>query len=235
MTSFVRLAGSFILAMLIAVALLLGVAPRAAVANEIDKIILSQNINVQTPSSGNLLQGRTEGLISQVPGANALTPEQVERLGRDAAQRVGRSRALQLKQQQDRINEARRRTANARKGPRNNDPGILDCDDNKKYVNPGVAEVCNGIDDDCDGLIDHYPPSTGIEIRTRVYADLDGDGFGDAGRSELVCLIGDTLQRLSAELAESERKSNARYVLTAGDCDDRKADVNPNNGDRCDQ
>jgi len=30
----------------------------------------------------------------------------------------------------------------------------LDCDDDNAYVNPGMLEVCNGIDDDCDGDVD---------------------------------------------------------------------------------
>ena len=33
-------------------------------------------------------------------------------------------------------------------------PGSIDCDDANVAVHPGAAEVCNGIDDDCDGVID---------------------------------------------------------------------------------
>ena len=46
----------------------------------------------------------------------------------------------------------------------------LDCDDTNPNVHPGAAEVCNGIDDNCDGKIDEGP----------LGVDSDGDGAHDA-------------------------------------------------------
>jgi hypothetical protein len=50
-------------------------------------------------------------------------------------------------------------------------PADDDCDDSDPDVNPGATEICNGVDDNCDGQIDEgcYP----------YYRDADGDGWGD--------------------------------------------------------
>ncbi|MBL8919909.1 MAG: putative metal-binding motif-containing protein [Myxococcaceae bacterium] len=50
-----------------------------------------------------------------------------------------------------------------------------DCDDGNPSIRPGAAEVCNGIDDDCDGARDN-----GIPFQD-FYPDADGDGFGASG------------------------------------------------------
>ncbi|MBX3251279.1 MAG: putative metal-binding motif-containing protein, partial [Myxococcales bacterium] len=47
-----------------------------------------------------------------------------------------------------------------------------DCDDTMANVHPSAPEVCNGIDDDCDGLIDEG-------VTTTYYRDLDGDNYGN--------------------------------------------------------
>ncbi|MBP7167831.1 MAG: HYR domain-containing protein, partial [Bacteroidia bacterium] len=77
-----------------------------------------------------------------------------------------------------------------------------DCDDNNAAVNPAATEVCNGIDDDCDGLTEE-----GLTF-LNYYVDADNDGFG-AGAATSSC----------APIAGS--------VLVDGDCDDNNAAVNP--------
>lgn len=52
-----------------------------------------------------------------------------------------------------------------------------DCDDDDRDVNPGMYEVCDLVDDDCDGLVDE-----GLEAgfgSPTTWRDADGDGGGD--------------------------------------------------------
>jgi hypothetical protein len=54
--------------------------------------------------------------------------------------------------------------------------GLVDCDDTDPAVNPGAVEACsNGIDDNCDGLIDSQDPAC------LICTDLDGDGYSIDG------------------------------------------------------
>ncbi|MBN2799177.1 MAG: VCBS repeat-containing protein [Deltaproteobacteria bacterium] len=48
-----------------------------------------------------------------------------------------------------------------------------DCDDRDDTVSPGQVELCNGLDDDCDGDTDEG-------LLFTFYRDDDGDGFGAA-------------------------------------------------------
>ena len=61
-----------------------------------------------------------------------------------------------------------------------------DCDDNNANVNPGVTEICNGIDDDCDGLTDDEDDDPGYQLLW--YIDSDGDGVGSAGVQTAACV-----------------------------------------------
>jgi hypothetical protein len=85
-----------------------------------------------------------------------------------------------------------------------------DCNDDNPQVHPGLSEVCDGIDQDCDAQVDE-------EATTSVpwHADLDGDGFGDAANIRDSC------------------EQPAGYVEDATDCNDYDADVHPGASETC--
>ncbi len=89
-----------------------------------------------------------------------------------------------------------------------------DCDDGDSEVSPAADERCNGIDDDCDGLIDDDDDDA-IDPST-AYADADGDGFGDAGSSLTACDV------------------PSGYVEDDTDCDDADAAAHPDASETCD-
>ncbi len=84
-----------------------------------------------------------------------------------------------------------------------------DCDDTLDTVNPAATEVCNDIDDDCDGYADDDDPDVDLGTGSAWYADNDGDGFGDAAASSTTC------------------DASPGYVADASDCDDSDVAVNP--------
>jgi hypothetical protein len=60
----------------------------------------------------------------------------------------------------------------------------LDCNDLDNTINPNATEVCDGVDNNCDGQIDE-----GITTST-YYEDLDGDGFGSSNSIQSCLPIG---------------------------------------------
>jgi gliding motility-associated-like protein len=89
-----------------------------------------------------------------------------------------------------------------------------DCDDTNAAVNPTATEVCNGIDDDCDGLVDDA--DSDITGQSIWYLDNDSDGFGDPTNFVLSC-----------------NQPNG-YVPDSTDCDDTNANVFPGATEVCD-
>ncbi len=57
-----------------------------------------------------------------------------------------------------------------------------DCDDADPLVNPAVIEVCNGIDDDCEGTVDE-----GASDPHTWYLDRDADGYGVDASTLIAC------------------------------------------------
>ncbi|MED5372951.1 MAG: putative metal-binding motif-containing protein [Myxococcota bacterium] len=88
-----------------------------------------------------------------------------------------------------------------------------DCDDTQASVFPGADEICDGIDEDCDALIDESPTDG-----ASWYADLDGDGFG-AGE---------------ATLSETCEPPPEGYSFSDTDCDDGDASIHPDATEICD-
>ena len=57
-----------------------------------------------------------------------------------------------------------------------------DCDDENAAINPSATEICDSIDNDCDGFIDG-------EVKIDFYVDAAGDGFGDSSQLQQACLF----------------------------------------------
>ncbi len=77
-----------------------------------------------------------------------------------------------------------------------------DCDDAAIAVNPGAAERCDGLDNNCSGFADEG-------VLLTLYLDADGDGYGDVTGTGEGC---DATDGLSA---------------TNDDCDDTNAAAHP--------
>jgi len=84
-----------------------------------------------------------------------------------------------------------------------------DCADGDPDVNPGAAEICDDLDQNCNDLVDEG-------VRTAWYADLDGDGYGGGELQLWDCEGGDGL------------------VPGGDDCDDTDPAVNPAATEVCD-
>ena len=79
-----------------------------------------------------------------------------------------------------------------------------DCDDDNAQVNPAAVELCNNIDDNCDGKIDEgFTP-------VLLVTDADGDGFGARnGKTVIGC------------------PPVANFAPTFDDCNDTDPSIHP--------
>jgi hypothetical protein len=79
-----------------------------------------------------------------------------------------------------------------------------DCDDGDADEHPGAAEVCDGADNDCDGVADEDAPLV------TLHPDTDGDGYGSD----------DPALAVTACNAEALVGDPDVWVLDGTDCDD---------------
>ncbi len=86
-----------------------------------------------------------------------------------------------------------------------------DCNDTDPAINPSAIEICDGIDNDCDGLMDD-----GL-VFTMYYVDADGDGFGDEATGVESC------------------SQPQNTITTGGDCDDTNDQIYPGATEVCDE
>ena len=84
-----------------------------------------------------------------------------------------------------------------------------DCDDTRAAVHVGATEVCNRLDDDCDGHVDE-----GVSVAG--FVDADRDGYGDATMPTTAC------------------GSAVGFSANGTDCDDTRASVHPGQPEICD-
>ena len=67
-------------------------------------------------------------------------------------------------------------------------PASVDCDDRDPNINPEAPELCDGVDNDCDGLVDDEDDDVPEEALDSWFSDLDGDGFGASQAGEKACV-----------------------------------------------
>ncbi len=129
-----------------------------------------------------------------------------------------------------------------------------DCNDGNAGISPGDPEVCDGIDQDCDGTVDD-----GVLIT--YYRDADGDGYGTSATIMTGCTLlagystnnsdcndsdgtinpttvwyldadGDGYGKSSITLTQCTQPSG--YVRTSTDCNDSSALAHPGGSEACD-
>ena len=88
-----------------------------------------------------------------------------------------------------------------------------DCNDLAATAYPDAEEFCDGLDNDCNGLIDVDDPD--VTDAGYYYPDSDGDGFGEEGALTRAC------ENLDG------------FITVGGDCDDTRELVNPDMTEVC--
>jgi hypothetical protein len=87
--------------------------------------------------------------------------------------------------------------------------GGADCDDYNPSISPDANEVCDGLDNNCDALVDDDDPSVDESTFSLWYFDSDGDNYGNDNVTELFCNGGED------------------WAPNPGDCNDTNDEISP--------
>ncbi len=88
-----------------------------------------------------------------------------------------------------------------------------DCNENNASISPGATEVCDGVDNNCNGQTDDG-------VLTTWYQDIDNDGYSN-GTTKVACN------------RPSGYKSALELVDTTGDCRDYNLNIHPGATELC--
>jgi hypothetical protein len=93
-------------------------------------------------------------------------------------------------------------------------PDTIDCNDTNPSIHPGTVEVCDGLDNNCNGQVDEGLTQT-------WYMDGDNDGYSDG--TVFTGCIKPNGYKLASEL-----------IALSGDCNDANIAINPGAIELCD-
>ncbi|MHC4717295.1 MAG: putative metal-binding motif-containing protein [Planctomycetota bacterium] len=79
-----------------------------------------------------------------------------------------------------------------------------DCDDGRAVSYPGAEEICDTVDNDCDGYVDE-------DLPTHYFYDYDGDGYGNPATAVEGCTL----------------PPSGSWVFNGDDCDDANELIYP--------
>jgi hypothetical protein len=92
-----------------------------------------------------------------------------------------------------------------------------DCADDDAKIHPDAKEICDTVDNNCDGKTDDADSALDTSTAKLFYRDLDNDTFGDPAKTKYACVM------------------PSGYALNSMDCNDSLGTIHPGATEVCDQ